>query len=236
MNAAPLTIGIVGGISPESTGTYYKRIVERHRAERGDHAYPRIVIASVTFATYLEWQHAGKWERIGRALEQELQSLKSAGADFALIGANTMHKALPSIRLALPVLSVLDAVGAHAKAKGIASLGLTGTRFTMSDGFYARGLEERGVAAVVPDAAEQEAIQRIIFEELVRGRVERESVARFAEIARGLVRRGAQAVLLACTELGMLTRGGGVDAPTVDTLELHADAAWEVAMGLKPLQ
>src|SRR5215470_4705604 len=166
----PLTIGIVGGMSPESTLAYYKHIVRAHVAARGDHGYPRIVIASVSFQQYVEWQHAGAWDDIARGLDGELAALAAAGADFAVIAANTMHKVVPQLASKLPLLHVLDAVAEEAKRRGARRLGLTGTGFTMNDGFYAAGLETRGFHALLPDAAERDAIHRMIYDDLIAGR------------------------------------------------------------------
>lgn len=231
----PRTIGIVGGMSPESTVTYYQLIVHRHLAAQGDHHYPRIVIASVSFGQYVEWQHAGAWDRIAAALESEFRAVAAAGADFAILATNTMHKVLPAIQSPIPVWSILDAVAEHARAVGIRRVGLTGTRFTMSDGFYAAGLEARGLGVVLPTEAEQAAIHRMIYEELIGGRVTPESVAQFTAIAEALVARGAEAVLLGCTELELLTRAAPLPVPTLDSTRIHAEGAWEIALGRRSL-
>jgi aspartate racemase len=226
-----LTIGIVGGMSPESTATYYQHIVRRHQAEFHDHSYPRIVIISVSFQKYIDWQHGGDWDRIGRELETEFQKAASAGADFALLATNTMHKVLPSVKSPIPVLSILDAVGAFAKKKGIRSLGLTGTKFTMSAGFYAEGLVRQGLGVFTPPAPDQEEIHRIIYDELISGKVNHSSVRYFDEIAQRLLGRGAEAILLGCTELELLIRGFRNKASFLDSTSIHADAAWEIATG-----
>lgn len=230
----PLTIGVVGGMSPESTAIYYQQIVRRHQSECRDHNYPRIVIASVSFQQYIEWQHAGAWGEIARGLEGEFGAVAAAGADFAVLATNTMHKALPAVESPVPVLNIMDVVGRHARARGMQSIGLVGTKFTMSDGFYARGLEERGLRTLIPSPPEQEVVHRIIYEELIFGRVERASVERFAGVAESLTGRGAEAVLLGCTELVLLTGDGFPPVETIDSTQLHADAAWEVSVGRGP--
>jgi len=224
--ALPLTIGIVGGMSPESTLAYYRHIVRAHVQAHGDHGYPRIVIASVSFQKYIDWQHSGDWGAIARGIEGELRSLAAAGADFALVAANTMHKVLPEVASPVPLLHVLDAVAEEAARRGIRRLGLTGTAFTMGDGFYAAGLEARGLAVVLPEAGEQHTIHRMIYDELIAGRVELASRERFAAISRGLIERGAEAVLLACTELILVAP----DVRYLDTAEVHALAAWRRAL------
>jgi aspartate racemase len=226
-----LTIGIIGGMSPESTAAYYRQIVRRHREEFRDHSYPRIVVISVSFQEYVDWQHAGDWDGIARGLEIELRSAAAAGADFALLATNTMHKVLPCVTSPIPVLSILDAVGAHAKKVGARCLGLTGTKFTMSDGFYAEGLESRGLTVVTPSAPEQEAIHSIIYNELISGEVNPSSARRFHETAQRLLARGADAVLLGCTELELLAGGYPDQARFLDSTRIHADASWEVATG-----
>jgi aspartate racemase len=230
-----LCVGIVGGMSPESTVTYYRHIVRRHQAEFGDHGYPRVVIASVSFQQYVGWQHEGDWGRIAENLAREFRAVSAAGADFAVLATNTMHKVLPLIESPVPVLSVFDAVARRAAGAGVEKIGLTGTKFTMSDGFYAAGLERRGLKALLPARDEQEAIHRIIYDELILGRVDERSVRRFTEIGEGLLRRGAEAVLLGCTELELLVRERDFKAKTIDSTLAHADAAWEAAVGRGPL-
>ncbi len=228
-----LTIGIVGGMSPESTVIYYRRIVHKHQEVFGDHSYPRVVIASVSFQQYIEWQHEQDWDAIARGLEGEFRGVAAAGADFALLATNTMHKVLPDISSPVPVLNIMDVVARHALGRGLHRLGLTGTLFTMNDGFYARGLEERGLGVVLPDSAHQERIHRIIYDELIAGRVEPASVEEFATIAAALSRRGAEAILLGCTELGLLTEAGAFPVEVIDSTMLHADAAWELSVSAR---
>ena len=231
----PLTIGIVGGMSPESTIAYYQHIVRKHQQEMNDHGYPRIVISSVSFEQYIQWQHAAAWDQIAFGLEGEFHSLARAGADFALLATNTMHKVLPVIDSPIPILSVLDAVTAHAQALGIQTVGLTGTKFTMNDGFYAQGLEDRGLTVILPSVDEQREIHRIIYEELIRGRVEASSIDNFMQIAKRLYEH-VDAVLLGCTELELLTRTTKQQMRMLDSTLIHANAAWKVSIGSGPAQ
>ena len=232
---AHLAIGIIGGMSPESTVTYYQHIVRRHEAEFHDHSYPRVVIVSVSFQRYIDWQHEGNWGRIATELGVEFQRLAAAGAGFALLATNTMHKVLPAIKSAIPVLSVIDAVSDHARRCGITSLGLTGTKFTMSDGFYAQGLERHGLTVLTPSAAQQETIHRVIYNELIFGKINPKSVKRFFQIAQDLSSKGADSILLGCTELELLTREDSAGIRFVDSTRIHADAAWEVSIGRRSL-
>lgn len=222
-------------MSPESTITYYQQIVRQHQNEFEKHDYPRIVIASVSFQQFIDWQHAGDWSRIAEELEKEFEAVAKAGADFAILATNTMHKVLPGIKTEIPVLSVLDAVGDFAKERGIKSIGLTGTRFTMSDGFYAQGLEERGLKVVIPTSDEQEIIHRIIYEELIQGEIKPDSVSKFTEVSRNLSQNGADAILLGCTELELLSRENSLPVPTLDSTRIHAEAAWKISVGLRNL-
>lgn len=225
------TIGVVGGLSPESTVTYYQTIVRRHVAELGDHSYPRIVIASVSFQEYIDWQHAGEWDRIADGLERELAALAAAGADFAVVASNTLHKVLADVRSRIPVVPVFDAVAEACRSAGYRRLGLTGTRFTMADGFFARAMAPRGIDLVAPSAPEQDAIHRIIYDELIRGVVTEPARDQLRAIAGELCARGADAVLLACTELQLLAGPPGLGVPVIDTATCHADLAWRTAMG-----
>ncbi len=231
MNGEMLSVGIVGGMSPESTVTYYQHIVHRHWTEFGNHAYPRIIITSVSFQQYMDWQHEGAWDRIAAGLQKECESLALAGASYTVLATNTMHKALPNIKSPIPVLSILDAVSRHACKEGLERLGLTGTKFTMSDGFYSQGLEQHALSVVLPRGEEQGTIDRIIYSELIRGIVNPSSVQQFAEIVGKLADRGAEAVLLGCTELELLTRERSLPVRTLDSTRIHADAAWELAVG-----
>lgn len=229
----PLAIGIVGGMSPQSTIAYYKRVVRRHFAEYKDHSYPRMVMASVSFQRYVDWQHAGEWERIAQGLGEEFRAVAAAGAAFAILATNTMHKVLPQVQSPIPVLHIVDAIASHARRGGISSVGLTGTGFTMSDGFYTAALEDRGLSVVLPTDSEKKRIHEIIYDELIRGEVRSESVTAFGEIRNRLLGRGAGAVLLGCTELAMLVEEGRADV--IDSTRAHADAAWEIAVGKRTM-
>ncbi len=234
MSGDLLSVGLVGGMSAESTQVYYRRFIERSRDRLGGVRSPRMVIASVDFAPYAEQQHAGRWDLVAAGIGSELDALAAAGCAFAGIATNTMHKVLPDLAPPLPVLSILDAIADGARARGLRRLGLTGTAFTMEDGFYARGLEERGFAVLVPPAADRAFVHRTIFEELVRGVVEPASVARFAAVGRDLLGAGADAVLLGCTELPMLAAHPDwpPGLPLLDSTEEHVLGLFRAATGL----
>ena len=227
---SPLTIGIVGGMSPESTISYYQRIVRRHQSEFRNHGYPRVVIASVSFQKYIDWQHQENWNRIAAELENEFHAVSKAGADFAIPATNTMHKVLPQINSPIPILNILDAVARYSETRGIRSVGLTGTRFTMSDGFYDEGLEKRGLKVLLPNKSGQEMIHNIIYEELIFGKVNALSAREFDETAQDLLNRGADAILLGCTELALLMQEVRSQSEYIDSTQIHADAAWETSI------
>jgi len=224
-----LTIGIIGGMSPESTVAYYQHIIRSHLEKFGDHSYPRIIIASVSFQQFINWQHEGFWERIAEELMKEFQAVAAAGADFAILATNTMHKILPQINSPIPVLSIIDAVADYAKANDVKNIALTGTRFTMSDGFYREGLEKHSLSVSLPSEPEQERIHNIIYNELVRGEINSRSVKDFNEIAQSLLNLGADAVLLGCTELALLTQETSASMKLIDSTGVHADAALKAA-------
>ena len=155
-------IGILGGMSPESTIHYYQLIVQSNIQQYDNHGYPEIVIFSVSFEQYIHWQEAGDWDSIGRELAMGAQALENAGADFIVIATNSMHKVVDVIQTAIhiPVLNLLDVVSESMLAKGITKTGLLGTRYTMEDGFYAAGLAKHGIKVVVPASKDRDFVHR----------------------------------------------------------------------------
>ncbi len=224
-------IGIIGGLSPESTTHYYRHIIACHRRLRGDQDFPRIVVASVSFGQYLSWQQANRWDLLAEGLRAEFAALKAAGAEFAVVASNTPHKVLPLENSPLPLLDIRDAVAAECKRRGITRIALTGTAYTMADDFYASRLRAQGLEVSLPSLREQGAIHRIIFGELVHGTASPESRRIFAEIAQRLQAEGAEAILLACTELAQLTDPEKLEFPSLDSTEIHAEAAWNYSSG-----
>ncbi|HUN23926.1 MAG TPA: amino acid racemase [Anaerolineales bacterium] len=224
------TIGIVGGMSPESTWVYYQAIVQQHLATFNLHTYPRIVVASVSFQAYIDRMNRGDWAEIAAHLQSEFQALANAGADFAVLATNTMHKVLPMLKSPIPIFDIFSAVAYGARQAHVNQVILTGTRFTMQDGFYADGLAARGLRVIVPEAEAQAEIHRMIFEELIRGIVSPQAVKNFDQIVGSLYRENPDsAVLLACTELELLTRARLPAYPFLDTTALHANLAWQLA-------
>lgn len=231
------SIGLLGGISPQSTQDYYAALVQRSIARLARDEYPRIVLISVNLAPYIEWARTARWDLVGANVEREIDALKAAGAEFAAICSNTTHRGLTEMgEPCLPLVHVIDAVAAEAKRKGCRTLALTGTGFLMRDGFYARGLRERGVETLLPTDDEQAEIHRIIFDELIRGEVRASSVASYLAIARRMLSAGADALLLGCTELAMPVahESWPKDLPSLDSMEAHAEAIFEAAVTPAP--
>jgi aspartate racemase len=232
------TIGIIGGLSPESTANYYLSIVRQHFKHFGNHRYPPIKIASVCYQDYIDWRLNHQWDVIGKNLTQECTNLANAGADFVLIGCNTMHKALPLVQSPIPILSIVDVAAATAKSCTIDTLILTGTQFTMADGFLGQQLIPHGMTVLTPDVQGQTVIERIIRTELTLGKVVPESAAAFVQVVQDTMGQGEgqspvkdYGVLLACTELGMLIPHLPSDLRCLDTASLHARSAWQIATG-----
>lgn len=226
-------IGILGGMSPESTIHYYQLIVQLYIQQYGNHGYPELVIFSVSFEQYIKWQEAGDWDAIGKELAKGAQILENAGAEFIVVATNTMHKVVDVIQAAIsiPVLNLLDVVSESMLARGVTKAGLLGTRYTMEDGFYAAGLAKHGIEVVVPDSKDRDLVHRVIYDELIKGVILPSSKAKFQSIVTDLQNNGAQGVVLGCTEIPMLIGDGDVSIPVFDTTRLHAEAALRYALG-----
>jgi aspartate racemase len=226
-----LRIGILGGMTPESTVTYYQHIVHAWQQRHGDHRYPEIVIYSVSFQAFEDWMEAGEWDRIGAALEEGLRRLAAGGAEFAVIATNTMHLLFDRLTAAspIPLISIVDATASAVVKRGLRTVGLLGTRFTMEKSFYADGLARHGITSLVPGPAERDDIHRIIMQELSMGLLRDESRRRYVEIMDGLAGRGAEGIVLGCTEIPLLVMPGHTRLPLFDTAVLHAEAALERA-------
>ena len=226
------TIGLIGGMSAESTVPYY-RIINAEIARRlgGLHS-ARIVLYSVDFHDIEAMQSAGRWDEAGEALAGCALALERAGADFLVLCTNTMHKVAPAIEAAtrVPLLHVADATAEAVLRQGYGQVGLLGTRFTMEGDFLRERLRQRGVETLVPAEAEREIVHRVIYEELCRGEISEASRARYVRIIAGLAQAGAQAVVLGCTEIGLLVRARDTPLTLFDTASIHALAAVEFAL------
>ncbi|MEL7611925.1 aspartate/glutamate racemase family protein [Vreelandella titanicae] len=221
-------IGVLGGMSWESTQGYYRALNEGVKAALGGFHSAKIVMVSVDFAEIEALQQQGDWHAAGELLASAAQSVERAGAGCLLIATNTMHKVAPAIEQAvtIPLLHIADATAEQLTADGITRVGLLGTRFTMEQDFYIGRLEKQfGIEVVVPDQSERDTIHRVIFDELCQGRVEDVSRQRYLAIIDSLHAQGAQAVILGCTEIAMLVNQRDTTVPLYDTTALHAQRA-----------
>ncbi|MFM4984666.1 aspartate/glutamate racemase family protein [Aeromonas veronii] len=226
-------IGLLGGMSWESTVSYYQALNRGVRAQLGGLHSARVLLNSVDFAGIERLQHAGDWPVTARLLAAEARKLQDGGADFLLIGTNTMHKVAPEIEAAIdiPLLHIADATAAKLRADGITRVGLLGTRFTMEQDFYKGRLQERfGLAVLVPDEAGRERVHRIIYDELCLGEIRESSRAEYLAIIEGLAAAGAEAVILGCTEIALLVGDARAAVPLYDTTAIHAEAAVALAL------
>jgi aspartate racemase len=226
------TIGILGGMSPESTAVYYEHITREYTARYGDYGYPEILICSVNFQRYVDWQHQGRWAEAAKAMGEALERLRLAGADFGIIATNTMHIVFDQVQAAvgMPLLSIVDATAKAIRDAGLRSVGLLGTVFTMRERFFRDGLSRYGTEVLVPQSDDQDRINDIIYRELCRGEVRPQSRAVFLSIIEELRKREAQGIVLGCTEIPLLVRPEDCGLPMFNTTILHAERALEYAV------
>lgn len=224
-------IGILGGLSPESTIAYYEHITRTYVAQHGDFSYPEILIYSVNFQQYVEWQKQGKWAESAQAMSVALRALHRAGADFGLISTNTMHVVFDEVQadVDMPLLSIVETTAQAICKAEVKRVGLLGTVFTMRESFFRDGLKRAGIDVLVPSEADQLLINDIIYHELCRGEIREESRRVFRQVIDGLGRSGALGVVLGCTEIPLLVRPEDCEMPLFDTTVLHAQRALEYA-------
>jgi len=227
------TIGLLGGMSWESTVTYYQLLNREVGRRLGGFHSARILLLSVDFHEIESLQHQGDWGSLGEILARDARSLEAAGADFLVLCTNTMHLVSPAIeaRVSIPLLHIADATAERIRMSGLDRVGLLGTRFTMEEPFYRGRLEEgHGLTVLTPPSKEREVVHRVIYEELVQGEIREESRAEFIRITQDLARAGAQGVILGCTEIGLLLKKENVSVTLFDTTLIHAEAAAEFAL------
>jgi aspartate racemase len=225
-------IGILGGLSPESTGHYYGHIIRSYHERKGDHDYPEIIVYSVNFEKYIKWQEAGDWSAAAEDMINVFNKLKNAGAEFGIIATNTMHKVFDVVSAysPIPLVSIMEATGERIKAEGFNKVGLIGTIYTMKEGFYQEALGESGIEVIVPEDADQDYINNVIYNELTIGDVKDESRAKFVEVVKKLEADGAKGVILGCTEIPMLISEADCGLKLFNTTEIHAEKALEEAL------
>ncbi|MBU2966049.1 aspartate/glutamate racemase family protein [Amphritea sp. 2_MG-2023] len=227
------TIGLLGGMSWESTASYYKAINQEVKAQLGGLHSAKLAMLSVDFAEIERLQQQGDWQQAGGILAQAAQAVEAAGADFFLIGTNTMHKVAPQIEAAvsIPLLHIADATAAQLKADNITTVGLLGTRFTMEQDFYrGRLTDNHGIEVRVPDEDARQLVHNIIYDELCQGQVSDSSRQAYVDIIAELAKQGAQAVILGCTEIALLVNQADTSVPLYDTTAIHSAAAVSLAL------
>ena len=226
------TIGLIGGMSWESTIPYYQIINEAVKEALGGLHSAKIVLYSVEFDEIEKCQASGDWDKSAEILADAAQKLENAGADFILICTNTMHKVAPQIqeKIGVPIVHIAEAAADALLAQGITRVGLLGTQYTMTQEFYRQKLMDRGLSVVIPEAADVEIVNDIIFKELCLGSIREESRAEYSRIIAELREDGAEAVILGCTEIGLLIRQQDSVLPIFDTTVLHAQKAAQLAL------
>jgi len=228
------TIGLIGGMSWESTQHYYQSLNEQVKQRLGGLHSARIVLYSVDFHDIEHLQRTGQWEEAGARLAEAARVLEAAGADVLVLCTNTMHKVAPAIEAAvdIPFLHIADPTAEAIKRAGLQRIGLLGTRFTMEQEFYRGRLETQyGLQVLVPELPDRQRVHDVIYDELCLGQVHESSRQAYREIIARLVAKGAQGVILGCTEIAMLVSPADSPVPVFDTTELHARRAVEFSLG-----
>ncbi len=227
------TIGLLGGMSWESTVGYYRAINEGVKKKLGGLHSAKIAMYSVDFEPIEKLQHQGDWEGTARILSEAAQNIQSAGADVLLICTNTMHKVAPQIEKAIkiPLLHIADATAEVLVDKGIKTVGLLGTAFTMEKDFYkGRLIEKYGLNVQIPNGEDRKIVHKIIYEELCLGKIQSDSKNEYLRIIDMLANQGSEAVILGCTEIGMLISQGDTKVKLLDTTAIHAEKAVEYSL------
>ena len=226
------TIGLIGGMSWESSALYYRQVNERIRDCLGGLHSGRVILYSVDFHDVERLQRAGDWDAAGIVLAQAARSLELAGADFLVLCTNTMHKVSAAIEaaVAIPLLHIADPTALRIRSDGHSRVGLLGTLFTMEQSFYRERLERHGLEVITPNAQDRALVHRVIYEELCIGNVLAQSRLDYQRIMANLVRSGAQAIVLGCTEITLLVGPSDAQVALYDTTSLHALAAADAAM------
>ncbi|MGE4277754.1 MAG: aspartate/glutamate racemase family protein [Lawsonibacter sp.] len=221
------TIGLIGGMSWESTVTYYQMINETVKQQLGGLHSAKILLYSVDFAEIEAYQASGAWEKSGDVLAEAAQNLEKAGADFIVICTNTMHKVAPQMaeRIHIPILHIAEATAEELIKQNIRRVALLGTKYTMTQDFYKEKLVKSGIEVLIPDADDVETVNHIIYDELCLGKILPASKQNYLKIIEKLAARGAEGVILGCTEIGLLIQQADTTLPVFDTTQIHARQA-----------
>ena len=221
------TIGLIGGMSWESTATYYKIINETVKEKLGGLHSAKCILYSVDFQEIEECQANGNWEKSGEILGEAAYNLEKAGADFIVICTNTMHKVVNQIKekISVPILHIAEMTTEKILEKGLKNIALLGTKYTMEQDFYKSKLIEKGINVIIPDKNDIETINEVIYDELCLGTINFNSKKKFLEIVDKLRSKGAEGIILGCTEIGLLIKNEDTDVPLFDTAIIHAEQA-----------
>jgi aspartate racemase len=222
------TIGLIGGVSPESTTIYYREINRGIQSRLGKAHSARMILYSLEFQEFAELQHAGNWRTLSEIVVQAARTLEAAGADFLVICSNSVHKQAEDVtcNVSIPLLHIADPTGTAIRQAGLKRVGLLGTRFTMQERFLIGRLEDGfGLEVLVPNQRDQEAVHRVIYDELTKGIVRPESRHFYREVIERLGDAGAEGIILGCTEIMLLISKSDTSLPLFDTTTLHAEAA-----------
>ncbi|WP_342470046.1 aspartate/glutamate racemase family protein [Ureibacillus sp. FSL K6-3587] len=226
------TIGLIGGMSWESTVEYYRIINEEVKKRLGGLHSAKCLLYSVDFEEIERFQSESKWEEAGKLLGNVAYSLEKAGADFIVICTNTMHKVVEYVeeKISIPVLHIADATAEQIKRLSLQKVGLLGTKYTMEQDFYKSRIESNGIKVLVPNEEERKRINQIIYEELCLGKIQPSSRDYYKNVIRNLVEQGAEGIILGCTEIGLLVKQEDSEAPLFDTAKIHAIEAVNKAL------
>ncbi|PEP88433.1 aspartate/glutamate racemase family protein [Bacillus pseudomycoides] len=226
-------IGLIGGMSWESSSEYYRIINEEVKKRLGGLHSAKCLLYSVDFEEIEQYQSEGDWGKAGNVLGEAAYSLEKAGADFIVICTNTMHKVISNIKdkVSIPILHIADATAMEIKKQGIRSVGLLGTKYTMEQDFYKSRIEEKGMRVMIPNETDRELVNRIIYNELCLGKVNQTSRDSYKEIINRFVQNGAEGIILGCTEIGLLVKQEDSQVPLFDTTFIHAVEAVNISLG-----
>jgi aspartate racemase len=227
------TIGLIGGMSWESTVTYYQVINETVKRELGGLHSAKLLLYSVDFDEIERYQASGEWDKSAEVLSDAAMRLENAGADFIVICTNTMHKVAPQIKehISVPIIHIAEATAEKLKEQGITTVGLLGTKYTMTQDFYKSKLVEAGIHVLIPNDDYVETVNSVIYHELCLGNIRRESKEAYLSVIKKLADAGAQGVILGCTEIGLLIKQADVALPVFDTTLIHAEKAALASIG-----